>query len=232
MKLTITGKRLKTHLTYFALVYLVTVFLFTAAFSVLYSVTQPQIPRTQKVDILVAGSADNQEAAQWGRDILGTLPDDQQLVQFLVMNITSGDMDDGMIIEAFYARLLTEEGDMMVLPYWLYDLLAPRGFFIRLDQPDASGTTPLSRLNLPEGVDASRCEIDYTLEKDDQGAPTESVRSTCGIPLDKVQGLWELGMPPADTVVCFPVYTQNLDNALASLQWILDNKMTYTQQTP
>lgn len=229
MKLTINRRQFKTHVTYFVLAYLVAIALVNGAFSVLYGATTPEIPRQYKVDILVAGSVDSSESAQWSRDILDTLTADQQLVQFLVMNITQGDMDDGTIIEAMYARLLTEEGDMLLLPYWLYDLLAPRGFFLRLDQPGEDGQTPLAQLNLPEAIDPSRCEIDYVLEKDEQGQTIRTERSICGIPMDKVLGMWDLGLPPADLVACFPVYTENLDNALASLQWMVDNKMTYTE---
>jgi len=215
-------KKLKDHLRYEGFLYVAVIFLLCTAFSMLFSMTKPEADADKRVHILVASSLDSRKAESWSREILALLPEEQEEVEFLVFSINEGDYDDSEVLSAFYARLLTHEGDLMVLPYWLYEICAQRQFFVPLSDAGEDGVVWLDKLTLPEGVDPERDRVDIALSYDENDVPLETHSAVCGIPLDKMMGLWDANVNPSDMVACVPYYSENKDNAIIALQWLLD----------
>ena len=216
-------KKLKNHLRYDAWLYVGAIFILCVAFSMLYSITEPEVDADKRVHILVASQVSGDVSDSWSEGILSVLPEDQEEVEFLVLNITEGDYEDGEVLQAFYARLLTNEGDLMILPYWLYKICGERGFFVPLSDTRQDGSTWLELLDLPDNVDPERDRINLVLETDESDNPTSTRSVICGIPLDEMSGLWEINVNPSDMVACIPYYSQNQDNALKALQWLIDH---------
>jgi hypothetical protein len=216
--LKLNGKRLGLHWQYYRWRYLIIIAAAVLAANLLLSVTRPQIPNSQKVDISVYGSISDAVSTAWESDILRMLPPDQKEVTISSTPALSGQD----VSEVLVARLTGKEGTIYILPKGVKDSSgntvdyftgqAMGGAFMPLDNL-------LSQLNLPKSIDLKAGTV--TVQADDT-KPAET--HVCGIPLDSFKGLAELmgdgGM--TGMVLAIPYYaTDNLPNTLSAINWLL-----------
>ncbi len=222
MDLRITSKRLKSHFQYSKVIYIAAFFTMAIVWNLIYSATKPPVPGDKQVVIISAAYILDESAQQWVDELATVLPDDQELIDFFT--ISYGE-DAGTGAELMFARLAAEEGDIWLVPQDVYHVFAFQGAWMALDVPDESGQTILDRLHIPECIDPSYAVTNLNMPGMEAETTEEHI---AGIPIDAMEGFFELGMSPVDMVICIPVYTENIDNVITTINWMLDNKQTYT----
>lgn len=208
--LKLNSKRLRLHWQYSWWKYVIAVAVGALAANLLFSMTQPQIPYGQRVDIYVY-SSDTSDAlsSAWEEDILRILPPDQKAVSI----VFTPDVQDQDMSEVVAARMTAQEGTVVILQKSesedLFTPLAASGAFLPLDDI-------LPQLGLPAGIDLTAGTVSA---QPDESKPAET--HVYGIPLDKFPGLNDLFVPD-NMVLAIPFYAdQNQGNAVAAVKWLL-----------
>jgi len=223
----ITRDKLKAFWEYGKLRLLIALALSVAVFYLLYFVTAPSVHRTKKFEILTGGVSQTTGAEAWVQDILTLLPD-QQTCEIQALDIESYDSDTYMLVAT---RMTSQEGDLFVLPYTMYQSLACSDNMVNLldHMPgDEQGRTILECINLPEGVEAELCRLQVThYDREMSDYVTES--EICGVPAECLSGLVEIGVVPTDYVLCIPDYRDiDVAQVVKVINWMFENKQEYT----
>ena len=227
MDISITRDKLKAFWEYGKIKLLVALAVSVAAFFLLYFVTEPTVPRARKFEILTGGVTQSSGAEAWARDILALLPD-QEACEIQALDIESYDSDTYMLVAT---RMTSQEGDLFVLPYTMYQSLACSDNMVNLLDPmpgDGEGRTILECCALPEGVDPELCRLQVThYDREMSDYVTES--EICAIPAECLNGLVEIGVIPTDCVLCSPDYRDiDVAQAVKVINWMFENKQEYT----
>lgn len=210
--LKITKDRLKNHFYYAKWLYVVAILGAVLVFSMVFSVTEPQVPKNLKIDINVIGATLNDAAKGiWQEDILEELSEDQQEVNIYALALGADNSTPGIsVYEVLVARMAAKEDDILILPKEVYDGIATQGAFLNLDEY-------ASKFEYPEGVDLEAIKV--KLEEDIADGDTEP--HMFGVPIDNLIGFADLGVNPIGRVAVIMVYTENKDNAFKALDFIM-----------
>ncbi len=207
LDLKITKQRFVDHLYYSKWMYVGIIAAAMVLFSLIFTVTKPVVPNALKVDITVLGmSMQDMEKSQWQKDILATLSEDQQEVNIYTLGFSSedGSMDYSMY-EVMAARMAAKEDDILILPKEIYLSFASQGGFLPMDDVAAL-------YDLPE---------DYNLDELTLSTEDNPESHLYGIPISHLMGFVDLGIDPTDKVMAVLVYTENYDNALKAIDYIM-----------
>lgn len=200
--------RLSNHLHYGKWYYIVAVLGALVVFSMIHTVTEPKTPDYLKVDITVYGSyMDEIVKKDWQQDLLALLPEDQKEVNIYSMSM--GEEDYNMM-EIVVARMTAQEDDIIIMNTERALAFATQGVFKPLEEYIA----PDDIRNLPEDFD---WDAMYVAEEGSDDGKMLFI-----LPLDGAYGLTELGVYPGDMSIAIMTYSENFDNALRCVQYILD----------
>ena len=207
-------QRFKDHFYYSKWLYVAFVLVGVFVFSMVFSVTKPVVPNEYKVDIsILATSLQDSEMSVWSEEILALLSQDQQEVNIYAMGFDDSE-DSTMgysIYEILAARMAAREGDIYIMSKNMYISLAQQGAFFPLDD---------IALNYEYAEDLDLEE--YKIQIEDTDKPNGQAAHYYGLPLDNVLGLVDLGVDPREKVICVMIYTENYDNAIKAVDYIMN----------
>jgi hypothetical protein len=209
--LKITKDRFKNHFYYAKWLYIIAIVGAVFVFSIVYSVTEPQVPKNLKVDITIIGAALNEAGKEiWQEDILSVLPEDQQEVNIYSLAIGTEGTGGISVYEILVARMAAKEDDILILPKEIYDGVVTQGPFMNMDDY-------ITQFEYPEEVDLET----YKVKLDEDIVEGDTEPHYYGIPLDNVLGLVDIGLDPRGKVAVVLVYTENKDNVFKTLDFIM-----------
>ncbi|MGI6316033.1 MAG: hypothetical protein ACOX17_05065 [Christensenellales bacterium] len=219
-----TKENLKEHIMVFKWVYLVSALMAGLAFAMIFSVSKPRIPNRNKLQIISSEYLDDTASFYWQEELRAVIP---ETIAYIEVGTTSGAIGQAADMEVVFARMVAQDADLWLINRNYYDGFASQGAWLALDLPDESGRTLLDRLLIPDSVNVNDAVTDLQMTDEKGITNGEFERHICGIPLDAVEGLYQLECYPMDLVAAIPVYTDNVDECIAVIQWMLDNKMEY-----
>lgn len=207
--LKINKSRLKNHLHYSKWLYVVALIGVLIVFNLAYTMSEPQVPTEFKVSVLVNNFiSDDEGADKLEQEILAALPEDQQEVT--VFSLAAGGQDM-QIMQVLMARMVAKQDDVLILPYETFVGYAQQSAYLPLE---GRVTIPTQ----PEGVDMDKYKVELV---DDEGNGNGDPQ-LYGIPLDGSVGLQSYGLMTQGMVICVPVTSENQDNGVRALQYMLD----------
>ena len=167
MKTPITLPRLRQHWTYHWWQYALAILLSVLMVNLLFSVTEPRIPATEKLELYVYGSVRQEEIDAWLEELRAEYFPDQR--QITVTEIIADETYGAMVISAHVAA---GEGDLFLLPREIYQNFADQGLFLALDD-----VFPVESLPAAEQVNLERAyrRDAETGEKHLYGVPVSAV---------------------------------------------------------
>jgi hypothetical protein len=207
--LKITKNRFVNHFYYAKWLYVGTILAAIALFSIVFTVTAPVIPKEFKVDInVIGGSIQEFIIDEWEEEILALLPEDQQKVSINALPFSGGE-GGYSVFEVLAARMAAKEDDILIMKKDVYEPLAAQGAFIPLDEY-------AKKYTFSEEVDLESYKLNYA-----EGVSDDMESHLFGVPLNNALGLVELSLDPREYVVAVLVYTQSVENALTTLDYLL-----------
>ena len=225
MDLRLTKDKMKSFWEYGKLRVIVAVLISIALFYTLYQITRPVLPAGERFDILHGGVYDEAGYRDWADKLLDGVLLNQKQVNIEAMGIDELGTQDGQLVVV--TRITSQEGDMFLLPYHVYQALAKGGNMLNLEAPipgDPEGRSVLDRLNFPPMADAESCRVTVT-----DPATGETSRQIGGINVSRLMGLMQIGIVPMDYVLCTPAYNNvDYENFIRAAQWIMDTQQEYT----
>ncbi len=209
-----TKERFVNHFYYAKWLYIITILAALAVFSMVFTITRPIVPKEFRIDInFIGGSVQEFTKDIWEKDILAQLPEDQQEVNIYSLGIGSGDNPsaDYTVYEVLAARMAAKEDDLLIMPKSIYQSLASQGAFIPLDDI-------AQKYEYAEGIDIEEYKLKYRegIEEND------TQLHLFGLPMDNALGIVELGIDPRDKVAVILVYTENKENVLKVLDYLIN----------
>jgi hypothetical protein len=216
--LKLNKKRFGSHWHYYWSRYIIFVGVALLVANLLFSVTKPQVPYNNRVDIIIVSNAFNSDLIDaWQQDILSMLPPDQVEVSIQATPIMQG--QEATVQQAVTARMAANEGTIWILTADYFASFAAGGVFKPLDKD-------ISLFRVPQGtnLDAGRANV-----QPDQNMP--ATKQLCGIPLDKATGLSDLFLP-IGMVMAIPVFANvNYANAVTVANYLLSKTQEPTGVT-
>ncbi len=210
--LKITKERLKNHMHYSKWLYVLVLAVVLVIFNLSYTMSEPEVPTEFKVSILVNDYIFGEEGTdKLESELLEMLPEDQQEVKVFSLSAGGGGGQDLQIVQVLMARLVAKQDDILILPYETFKSFAHQGSFVPLDEK-------LTIPSQPEDVDMS----EYTIEILDDDGNGDGQPMLYGIPLDGSAGLQNYGIMNEGLVAGIPVTSGTVDNAVLSLQYLLN----------
>jgi len=206
---------LRNHLYYRWITYLVLLLVTSLAWSLLFSVSEPKVKLKNRVEILFTGLSDHDEAQEWIACIQNTLVGDRQEADYVY--VPANEQDSASTI--LFMRMEGREGDLLLIPYAWFEYLASEGALIPLTTATQDGGQLIDMLELPGDFD-----LDYGYANFTDADTGETTFELCGVPMGTVKGLKDLGIDPDDKIACIAFYSQNAENDMRALKWIMDNK--------
>jgi hypothetical protein len=227
MDLKLTKDRMKTFWEYGKSRVFIAILVAVALFYTLYQITRPVVPASARFDIISGGIYIEEGVASWQNDILKSVTVGQ--VQCNIDSLDLDSYDAGNAQTILITRMTGQEGDIFIIPYTTYSSLASSDNMVNLEAPipgDPEGRSVLDRLKLPSTIDPETCRLTVRMPGSD--GTSGSTREICGIPVETLKGLFEIGINPPDYVLCIPDYpTIDYDNIIRVIQWMVDEKQDY-----
>ncbi len=151
------------------------------------------MPDENKVDIyMYCGYSVNADVETWESEMLSLLPDNQREVN-LIASVSAG----AQMMEAIIARIAAHEGDMIALDYEQMSALMTNMAF-----------TPLEDFVDIDAITAANPEINW---EDYSAVDDEGNEHIYMLPLDGVEGLYELGIEPKGNCIAVFFYSKNME---------------------
>ena len=131
MKTAITPEKLKDHLHYNWWKYVLLVVLTLSTWSIFFEVTAYRPPEDKKLQILVYGLGDSQEAQLWLDTVRQRdFPDQEEfVVEYLTPDGTYGSM-------VLSTRIIAGDGDLLILPRDMAQSFMAEGFYVPLEEAE------------------------------------------------------------------------------------------------
>ena len=209
-----TKERFKNHFYYAKWMYVVFVALGAVIFSMVFTFTRPVVPKEFRIDISIMGfTLQDAEKEIWEQEILAGLSEDQQEVNIYALSFggSEGDSIGGYsVYEILAARMAAKEDDIYIMSKEIYMGLASQGAFTVMDDI-------ITDYEYPEELDLEEYKVEL---QDSEG--TDGQPHFYGLPLDNVMGLVDLGVDPRQSVIGILVYSENYDNALKAVDYIMN----------
>ncbi len=217
LDLKFTKQRFKDHLYYSKWLYLIFISLAVLGFSLIFSITEPEVPKELKVDINVfAVVLEETEKIIWEEEILHSLSQDQQEVNINTLGFTgSEEASLGIsVFEIMTTKIVAKEDDIFIMPKDIYIAYAKKGVFIAMDDI-------FPKYEFPEELDLQEYKVRL-----EENIETDGDSHLYCLPLDNVKGLNDLGIDPTDKVLVVLVYTENYDNVLKAVDYIMNKTVS------
>ncbi len=204
-----TKKRFKDHMYYSKWAYIAAILGAAALFSIVFTVTKPKVPNELKVDVTVIGvTLQEPEKNMWQKEILETLSEDQQEVNIYALGFSGSDGSsmDYTMFEVLAARIAAKEDDILILSKDVYLTYASQGAFYSMDEI-------VGKYDFPEDM--------YDLEEYKTTTDEDTESHLYGIPISHLEGFVDLGVDPTDKVMAVLIYTENYDNVLKTIDYMM-----------
>lgn len=210
IKTPITGKRVRTHFTYYFWVYILVAAASIFGWDLLYSVTAYRAPEDKRLDIYIQYPTVSEErAAAFFQPIWEETVPDMEEVSSVILTSSSDDYYGAMQLTVY---IMAQEGDIYLLSSADFKKFASQGVFVDLQPYVDSGM-----LNT-EGIDLS---AGFVAAVDDEGLPL-SERQLFGIPAYTLYGyIPGLGMDNRDMVISATVFSGNEENAIKFMNGLI-----------
>lgn len=211
-------KRLGMHWHYYWSRYIIFLAVSLLLANLLFSVTKPQVPANQKVEIMIVSNVVNSDLTDaWQQDLLAILPPDQLEVDIVATPIVQG--EESTVQQAVAARMAANEGTIWIMTSDYYAGFAAGGAFMPLEDK-------ISSFDVPQGTNLDAAKVDV---QPDQSQPAK--KELCGIPLDKAAGLSDL-LAPVGMVMAIPVFAnENYENAVTVANALLSRTQVPAEPT-
>ncbi len=203
------AKMLKTHFTYSWWKYLIALIVGIFGVDLLYTVTEPQVPDSLKIEMIVCGASLDQDFNEYMERVrVNQMPD-------MLKTELSVIPDDDTAIQYLTVRIGTQGGDVYLLPKSEFDTIVSNGALLPLED-DAELLNILQDLNLESGWGVEANSRDIHLY---------------GIPLKNQYGESQFsGLEQYfyvnDGYLCILRYGKNVENARKFLRILCREQMT------
>lgn len=203
IKTPITGKRLRTHFTYFFWAYILVFVGSIFVWDLLYAMTAYRSPEDKRIDVYIQNPLVSQERAEaYFKPIWEETAPDVEVVDAVIMSSSTQEYYGAMQLTVY---IMAQEGDIYILSSSDYKSFASQGVFLDLQPAVDDG-----RLNV-EGIDLA---AGFVAAVDDDGVPSGE-RKLFGIPAAALTGFKDaLNMDPRDMVIAITVYNGNDENVI------------------
>ena len=200
---------LKNHLTYNWWKYLIVLIVGVFGVDLLYTVTEPRVPDSEKIEMIVCGASLDHDFGEYMEQVRVSQMPDMLKTELSVIP------DDDTAIQYLTVRIGTQGGDLYLLPKKLFRSIMSNGALLPLED-DAELMDILKDLNLETGWGAEQDSRDMHLY---------------GIPLNSPLGRSQFsGLEPYfylnDGYLCLLRYGKNVDNARKFLRILCRELMT------
>lgn len=203
IKTPISGKRLRTHFTYYFWIYLIIIVGSVFLWDLLYAMTAYRSPEDKRIDVYIQYPVLSQERAEaYFKPIWEETVPDMEVVDAIIMS-SSGQEYYGTMQLTVY--IMAQEGDVYILSSSDFKSFASQGVFLDLQSAVDDG-----RLDL-EGIDVS---AGFVATVDENGVPSGE-RKLFGIPAAALTGFKEdLNMDTHDMIIAITDYNGNDENVI------------------
>lgn len=205
-KFPITKDRIRNHFQYFWWQYLVLVVAGIFGWNLLYTTTHYRSPEHLKVEWYYQGPTSNDttvKATALLEEIRPELFPEMEEVSFNVAGTDEmyGDMQ-------LMVWMAAGQGDVYIMQKGSFSTYANGSTLLDLQPYVDDGTLNVEGIDLRSGIATD---------------PDTGEKGLYGIPADALEGLWDYDMEPTDKLICLPLASGNIDNALILLDYLLDN---------
>lgn len=196
----ITKTRIQNHFAYGWWKYLLLAVGAIVGWNLIFTSSAYRAPKDKRLDVtFVTYSLPEELLSSIKEDILARYPEQVEDSSVASIVYTADDNYYGSMQLTTYMG--AAEGDIYVLPRERFLAFASSNAFLALDDALASGALDL------DGIDVSRGYV-----KDEEGTT-----ALYGIPTKELYGMWEMGLPADDLVICVMSYSKNPEVAV---DWI------------
>ncbi len=204
----VNKETLKHHFDYYKWKYLLLVVITVAAWSLIYTMTRPQVPDDKRIDVFVQSNTTSDAIMHEFLDPVwkaSVSEEEEELNLNTIMEV-----DEVTALQQLFTLVHTYEGDIYLLTNRYYRQYASQGVFVPLEELIADG-----KLNV-EGIDTRAGEADLVLERDKNDQPIRTERHLYGIPLHELEG-FATGMyvDNKELYACIAVNNGNMDDVVA-----------------
>lgn len=215
ISLKMSKERVLNHMAYSKWWYIITLALTLVIFNFAYSVTAPRVPDWLKIDITVYGKGylDSAGSKDWEAEMLEITDIDQKEVNLMSMSLGTNEGETYQMMEVLAARMAAREDDILVLPTIYAQTYMKQGAFIALE--DYFSIDDIE--NLPEEIEISNY---YGMIED--GVGNDAKEHLFILPLDGAERFYELGINPSGMSIMILIYTENIDNAIKCVDFIIN----------
>ncbi|MDD3840184.1 MAG: hypothetical protein PHP06_06380 [Clostridia bacterium] len=197
-------ERLKNHFYYDWWKYIVGIIATFIIWSFIATVTRPQVPPEKKLDVYLVGSITYQdELEELSEKMLEDFPDLEE-INFLPIQYKGEEDIYGR--QKIFVLLGARSGDLFAFSEQDYKEIAGQGAFVNLDPFIDRGV-------IEDNTDYQR----YRLYADQ-----ESEKHLYGIPLEDITIFDNTSYSYKDKVISVVGYSQNKDNAIKFLKWLIE----------
>lgn len=205
-KFPITQNRIRNHFHYFWWQYLILLIAGVFGWNLLFTMTHYRSPEHLKVEWYYQGPSSTDTVGK-GQALLDELwPElfpDMEEVNFNLVGTDEmyGDMQ-------LMVWMAAGQGDLYILQKSSFNSYANETTLLDLQPYVDDGTLNVEGIDLRAG---------YSTD------PETGYRGLFGIPADALQGMWDYDMRPDGALLCLPLASGNIDNAIVLLDYLLDN---------
>ena len=202
----ITKKRVQNHFHYFWWQYAILLVAGIFGWNLLFTMTHYRPPEELKVEWYYQGPSTTATVDK-GQALLDELwPELFPEMEEMVFNLVGTDeMYGDMQLMVWMAA---GQGDVYMLQKSSFSAYANENTLLDLQPYVDDGT-----LNV-EGIDLKACTFTN---------PETGITGLYGIPCDTLQKMWDYDMKPEGVVMCLPLGSGNIENAVILLDYLLDN---------
>lgn len=196
----LTKERLRNHLTYSSWKYVLLVICAVFGWSLIYTMTAPQVPQDKRIDVyLLSYSTETELSDAFIQPIGAAVVPEMESVSSVVL--FPDETYSSMQLTAYFAA---GDGDIYFLPETYFKSFASGGTFLPLEDLVANGAIDVGDVDLTKGY------VTYVDSYDENMRPIIGDQHLYGIPLDSFYGYIE-GMN-MDNRGMYAVITANNQN--------------------
>jgi len=205
-KFPITKDRVRHHFHYFWWQYAVLAVAGIFGWNLLFTMTHYRPPENLKVEWYYQGPSSTDTVGK-GQALLDELwPELFPEMEEVTFNLVGTDeMYGDMQLMVWMAA---GQGDVYMLQKDSFKTYANENTLLDLQPYVDDGTLNVEGMDLRGGI-ATDSETGY--------------KGLFGIPADALEGMWDYDMKPDGALICLPLGSGNIDNALILLQYLLEN---------
>lgn len=210
IKTPVTGKKIRTHITYNFWKYILVIVAAVFGWDLLYSMTAYRSPADKRIDVYIQSPlVTEQRAADFFQPIWEDRVPDMEVVDSVILTSSTQDYYGSMQLTVY---IMAQEGDIYLLSSSDFKTFASQGVFLDLQPAIDEG-----KLHV-EGMDLAAGSVALV---DENGLPAGE-RQLFGIPAASLGGFSEgLGLDPRDIVISVTSFSGNEENVIRFLDGLI-----------